>query len=447
MRALRRQFLLTYMLLSAVGVYIPMLLDRQLGPHQNLKGPILALNGLAIVLAPVFMAYLADTHVRIRTLLAASFGLCGLGAALLMCAAHGGGDGAPWVIAAMAGGYLFYTFAVRPQGTLQDGLYFTQAHALEACGQKPPPYATVRIFGSWGYLAPLLLLGSAAAWQTHHGRHLPMWIPMAVAAACALAGLLNTLGLPPAELPAREGKGLPTAEAAAQVSRFGAWPLFAGMTLVHMGTVAYFSYQPKLLTTTYGLPEDWVSWVPALDVVLELAPMLLAPWLIDRFGARKVLLWAVAAQVIRYVLFALAPSWIAPWCAAYGADAGSLAGCAPLWAAIGIKSLLHGPVIIGLYVVPPILLNRMATPTCRNSVQALYTMLAVGGGVLIGNLAFGRVAETLGLPATFLGSAAVMTLGLGVLFFGRWRDNPAHPPAAKEEAQAPPSGSSAQTDV
>ncbi len=448
MRALRSQFFLTYMLLSAVGVYIPVLLDQQLGKRQGIKGLILAINGLAIVLAPVFMAYLADTKVRVRSLLAASFVLCGIGCAVLAWFGHiHHGDHASWWMLIPALGYILYTFAVRPQGTLQDGLYFTQAHSLEARGEKPAPYASVRVFGSLGYLVPLLALGSAAAWQTHHGGHLPVWIPMAVGAACALIAVLNTLALPPAELPKREGKGLPTTEAVAQIARFGAWPLFIGMALVQLGTVAYFSYQPRLLTDAYGLPEEWVSWVPALDVVLELAPMLLAPWLIDRFGARNILLWAVALQAARYMAFALAPSLVAPWCAATGLTADSLAGRAPLWAGIGLKSLLHGPVIVGIYVVPPILLNRMATPTCRNSVQALYTMLAVGGGVLVGNLIFGRVAETLGYPAVFTGSAAVVALGFGVLFFGRWRENPVHPPAAKEEALAPPSGSSAETDI
>lgn len=461
MRALRSQFFLTYILLAAVGVYIPVLLDKQLAGvaldftlaartvhlgSQEIKGVILAFNGLAIVLAPVLMAWLADTRFRVRTLLAWSFFVCFLGAGLLAWAGRlpPGGTG---LVAALSAGYILYTFAVRPQGTLQDGLYFAEAHATEARGQKPAPYASVRIFGSLGYLVPLLALGAYAAYENHHGRDMPMWLPMLAGSAVAVMAVANTLGLPLSEMPAREGKGLPTLEAAAQVSRFGAWPMFWGMSLVHAGTIAYFSYQPTFLKQNCGLPEDWISWVPALDVLLELVPMLFAPWMVERFGAKKVLLAAVLMQGARYVAFALAPALVAPWCAWMHLDADSVAGRAPMWAAIGFKGLLHGPIIVGLYVVPPILLNRMATPTCRSSTQALYTMLSVGGGVLVGNLVFGAVAQHLGLPAVFLGSAGLMVVGAALLLRGRWSGLPPAEPAVAEEARARPAASSAETDT
>lgn len=197
----------------------------------------------------------------------------------------------------------------------------------------------------------------------------------------------------------------------------------------------------------YGLRQDWVSWVPALDVVLELVPMFFAPWMIERFGARRVLLFAVFAQVARYAFFALAPDLVPAWSSWLGVDAASVAGRAPLWAAIAAKGLIHGPVVVGIYVVPPILLNRMATPTCRNSVQALYTMLAVGCGVFAGNLGLGALAQHLGYPAVFLGAAGLVAGGASLLLLGRWSEAAPRMPAAAEEAEAPPSGSSAETDI
>jgi PPP family 3-phenylpropionic acid transporter len=343
--------------------------------------------------------------------------------------------------------YALYTFAVRPQGTLQDGMYFGEAEQLKAKGQTPPPYSSVRIFGSIGYLLPLLILGGCAAWLVAQGRHLPAAIPMLAGVGVAVIAVLNTLTLPPSELPARQGKGLPTLEAVGQLSKHKAWPFVLGMLLLHAGTVSYFSHQPRLLTETYGLPQDFVSWVPALDVVLELVPMLFAPWMIERFGARRVLLFAVFAQAARYGVFALAPALVPAWSQWLGVDAASFAGRAPLWAAILAKGLFHGPIIVGIYVVPPILLNRMATPSCRSSVQAFYTMLAVGIGVLGGNLVLGHVAAVLGYPAVFLVAGAMIAAGGVILAASAWGYEPPLAPAQEEESQAPSAGSSAETDV
>lgn len=446
MRALRSQFFLTYILLSCVGVYIPVLLDERLGDNrgQEIKGWILALNGLAIILAPILMAALADAKWRARSLLAGSFLVVALGSLLL------GALGLGWLPSSLplwGLAYALYTFSVRPQGTLQDGMYFGEAEELKAKGRTPPPYSSVRIFGSAGYLLPLLILGATAAWLVAHGRHLPAAIPMLAGAGVALLAVLNTLALPPSELPVREGKGLPTLEAVNQLSKHKAWPFVLGMLLVQAGTVSYFSHQPRLLTETYGLPQDFVSWVPALDVALELAPMAFAPWMIERFGARKVLLAAVFAQAARYAMFALAPALVPAWSDWLGVEASSLAGRAPLWAAIFIKGLLHGPIIVGLYVVPPILLNRMATPSCRSSVQAFYTMLAVGLGVLGGNLALGHVAAVLGYPAVFLIAGGMIAAGGVILAASAWGHEPPIAPAQEEESQAPSSSSSAETDV
>lgn len=445
MRALRSQFFLTYALLSCVGVYIPMLLDEKLGDGegQTVKGWILAINGVAIILAPILMAALADAKWRARTLLSCSFAVVGAGSLML------GGLGLGWLpnlLALWGLAYIFYTFAVRPQGTLQDGMYFTEAEKIKAAGQPAPPYSSVRIFGSLGYLLPLLVLGGLAAWLGAEGRHLPSAIPMLAGAGVAVLAVMNTLALPPSEMPAREGKGLPTTEAAAQLSLHKAWPFVIGMGLVQAGTASYFSYQPKLLTDVYRLREDWVSWVPALDVVLELLPMAFAPWMIGRFGARRVLLTAVFLQVARYVVFALAPDLV-PACAAWlGVEAQSVLGRAPLWAAILTKGLVHGPIIVGIYVVPPILLNRMATPSCRNSVQALYTMLAVGVGILVGNAALGYVADRLGYQAVFLVAAECMLAGGMLLFVSSWGSEKPIASPEREEALASPSGSSAGTD-
>lgn len=429
MGPIRIQFFLTYAVLAAVGVYIPVLLGDLLKGHEFWKGIILAINGPAIIISPVLMAWMADAKVPVRRLLAGSFAVAGAGALCLAGVVCFGG-GLHWaaLVGVLAVFYALYVFAIRPQSVLQDGMYFSAAHAMEAEGRRPPPYARVRIFGSLGYLIPLLGFGALALLLRQRGGSMSTVWPMGVGALLCLAGVLCTWMLPPADAPAGGSAGaagdkgvLPTAQAAAQLGRHRAWLLVWGMLAVQAGTVAYFSFQPQLLRDDYHLPQDWQSWVPAADVVLELLPMMLAPRFIRRFTMERVLLFSIAAQTLRFGLLAAAPLMVAPWCHWTGNDPATWAGKTPLVATLLVKALLHGPCVIGVYVVPPMLLNTMANSSCRHSVQALYTMLAVGGGVLLGNLVGGAVADRFSPTAVFWVSTAMVAAGGVLLLFWRRR--------------------------
>ena len=57
------------------------------------------------------------------------------------------------------------------------------------------------------------------------------------------------------------------------------------------------------------------------------------------------------------------------------------------------SQLLHGPVVLAIYLIPPMYLNLKAPPGVRNGVQGLYAMLCFGLARLSGSVAAGYAAE------------------------------------------------------
>ena len=152
-------------------------------------------DGVAVVVTPVVTAALADTRVQGRTLLGLMFAGSGLSLAWLA-----GAEGY-WSILIAHG---LFALAFAPVTSLQDGLYFQRSAELapgssgnpgspgngNAAGQVPD-YHHVRVFGTFGFIAPSLILYFVL-------RHEAVDTTAAVwcAVVCCGVGVLNACLLP-----------------------------------------------------------------------------------------------------------------------------------------------------------------------------------------------------------------------------------------------------------
>lgn len=112
----------------------------------------------------------------------------------------------------------------------------------------------------------------------------------------------------------------------------------------------------------------------SLGQMSETIFMFLMPWFFSRFGVKKMLLFGMAAWVIRYVLFGFG-------------DAGSA-----VWLLYG-GIILHGICYDFFFVTGQIYTDERAGERIRSSAQGMITLATYGVGMLIGFWIAGQVSE------------------------------------------------------
>ncbi|MGB0767638.1 MAG: MFS transporter [Phycisphaeraceae bacterium] len=405
MRALSRQFLITFAAMGSILAYLPVLLKQRLSEPIQLAsmtlgsttqvGVILATTGLAIILTPVVMTALADTRLQSRSIIAVLFAV-----SAITCA---------WQALSHSFVELFlahtvFAFFFWPLAALQDGLVFAANQTATHEGRSETPYHRVRTFGTIGFALPLaglyFLIGPGAG----NDVSVALWLGGGV---CAL-GLVNALTLPRVRLNAarkaryRESnteatRRFPTLAAAAVLFKGPALWFCVCLFIAHVGNSAYYGFYSIYLTDTVGFAEAWVGPITMLGVVLELAVMTTTGLLAARFGLKRLIVAGLGLMALRFALLGLFPNpHVAVW-----------------------TQVLHGSTVVAIYVVPPIYLNALAGDHFRSSIQGLYAMTVFGPSRIAGNVLGGELAER-SLPLMFnVYAITTMIAVLGLIAFMR----------------------------
>jgi PPP family 3-phenylpropionic acid transporter len=381
MRAIKRQYLLLYAATGAAMPYLPVFLEQRLADRAQV-GDILAITGLAIIVTPVIVGFLADAHVSGRTLIATLSGATAVTATALT-AAHGF-----WPIAVA---YALFSLVFWPQSSLADGFLFSVRQRRVAAGLPDVAYHRVRVYGTVGFIVPgiglyaLMARGAAAD------------VALLIAGAVALLGLINAWTLPRVDMAGRADRGerarAPTLAAARVLSRGPALVLCASMFLAQLAAAVYYGFYPIYLTAEIGFASEWVGLIFILGVVLELGVMFAVGALVRALGIKGALVLGLACSALRFAIMALLPS--------------------PFWAVA--TQAFHGVMVITMHVLPPMYLDGLARDAYRASMQGLYTMVVIGVARLVGNQVAGRVADIsllwlFGATAVVLAIAAVLVL-------------------------------------
>lgn len=379
---IRLHFLLVYAVAGAYMPYLPVYLGSDLGLPDAQLGWVSGVYGLSVLVAPPIFTSLADRSLSGRTIVVL--------ASLLACAALVGLGLARSFLGVLPFAFAFSLF-YTPLFALLDGLAFSAIAA--APPGTAPPYERLRVWGSLGFMLPAFALllaflpGAAPAGDAAAGR-------AAILAAAISAGLAALAGL---RLP-----DFPPAARAAGLSVFAAWHALGGAStrvlLVALGLLfaaisVFYAFYGRLLVGA-GIDPAWVGLAVNLGVLAELPLVFAAGALLRRFSVRAILLFGAACLTLRMVL---------------------LAGDDPrLFIA---SQVLHGPAVLALYLIPPMILNHKAEPALRNSVQGLYAMLCFGVARLVGSVAGGYAAE-IELRWAFALAAGFALVATASLFFG-----------------------------
>jgi len=288
-----------------------------------------------------------------------------------------------WWIALVMAGFSFFWNASLPQ---------FEATTMNHLGDNAHRYSGIRLWGSVGFIVAVAALGPVL------DRFGADWLPRVLLVVFALIWLSSLAvpesaagHLPLVQQPLREVLRRPLVLS-----------LLAVCFLVQASHGPYYAFF-TLYLEEYGYSTAVIGQFWALGVVAEIGVFLLMPRLLPRFGARRLLLAAVALTTLRWLLIAGFAAW-------------------PL--VITLAQLLHAA-SFGLYhAVAIFLVHRLFTGAHQGRGQALYSSVSFGAGGAAGSLASGYLWSGMGPQAMYLLAAATGAAALVVTWRGI-RDEPA----------------------
>ncbi|MGA8006724.1 MAG: MFS transporter [Burkholderiales bacterium] len=357
---------------GAFTPYFPVYLaGRGLQPAE--VATVLAMPQLARVFAPTFWGWLADRADARRAVVVVS------------CAALVAGFAAlPYAPDFRSITLLVATTSVLSAG----GLPLVEAITLSALAGRSGHYGPIRLWGSIGFIAAVLLLG---AWLDAH-------------AAAGLTGIL--LGLALAALAA--SLMLPRASSASpgvangNIARGARAPasvralIGAGFCMAAAHGALYTFFTLHLQRLGYSGMAIGALWT--LGVLAEIVVFFYLPSLFRRFSLSAILLFSLLAAVVRF--------------AAIGWAAGFLA-------VLVVAQLLHAATFGAFHAASVAAVQRLFPATAHARGQALFSSLAYGGGGAGGALLSGWAWEAGGPALTFSLAAGVAAVGATLMFWLR----------------------------
>lgn len=356
---------------AVLGVLIPYwgLYLKSLGFGPQSIGTLMAIPLATKIVAPNIWGWLADSFARGKSLLPLASAL-----ALVIFLSLFVAETFLWLAVAMIG-FSFFWNATLPT---------MEAVTLNFLGDRWQHYGVVRLWGSVGFIGLVWSMG---------------WIisskgPTMVLPAISL--LLAGMWFSVVSIPYRSSVSAPSNMTASNDRH----PLFQKhvvaflfccmlMQASHAPFYAFFT----LYLENYGYNESLIGGLWALGVVAEIAVFVYMSRLFGRFQIVTLLQFSFAITVIRWLLVAAFPEFLA---------------------VILLSQLLHA-VTFGVYHASAIqLIHRLFTTNHQHRGQALYSSMSFGVGGAMGSLYSGFLWEHVGPNSIYVVASMVALVSVFV---------------------------------
>jgi len=330
---------------------------------------VLAVPAVLRIAVPAFWGWFAD---RVAPRLPG--GIAGLVAALSMLAA------ASFAMLSQASDLNAVFAWIALTALFTSGvLPLVDATALAALGAASGAYGPVRLWGSIGFIASVMVAG---AWL----ERAPVTVVLPLVAALMLAAALTALALPRGERFAahEQSSGALRKLREPRIAAFFA-ACFC-MTVAHGALYAFYSIY--LVDAGYSTTTVGALWT--LGVLAEVAVFLWLPALMRRFSLRAILLASFLAAGVRFL---------------------AIGSAVNLVVVLVLAQLLHGLTFGSYHAASVAAVHRLFGGALAMRGQALYASLSYGLGGVAGMLLSGWAWEAFGPQVTFAISAAFGLLG------------------------------------
>ncbi len=254
--------------------------------------------------------------------------------------------------------------------------------------QRHTRYALVRLWGSIGFIIVVILLGLELDQRSFN--MVPAWVLI------LFTGVWFSSLTIPDSAPVSGNHPAPPLRILLQ--RPGVLGFFAACFLMQLSHGIYYSfYSIHLESAGYSSVAIGNLW--ALGVFAEVLAFLVMHWLLERFGARQVLLWSLGLGVLRWLL---------------------IGACVEILPVQILAQILHAATFGTFHAAAIHVVHHAFPGRTQGRGQALYNSLSFGAGGATGSLIGGFLWSEAGALVTF-GIAAVST-ALGLMVAWRWVD-------------------------
>ncbi len=343
---------------------------RALGFGPAAIGELTAVIMVTKVIAPNLWGWIADhTGRRLAVVRLTGLAATGVFVALLWVRDYWG---ILWVLA----GFSFFWNAALPQ---------FEAVTLNHLGRDSHRYSQIRLWGSVGFILTVVFLGRLFDGEGIH------WLPAAV--SLLLAGMaLSTLFVPEDRVRYPEQGGPALWQVLHNASVAG---LFLAFFLAQASHGAYYAFYSVYLET-FGYTRDVIGVLWGLGVLVEILVFVLMHRWLPRYGAGRLLVFALGATVVRWILVGAGvrhPMVLVLAQTLHAASFGLVHACA-----------IH-------------MVHRIFPGRLQGRGQALYSSLSFGLGGAVGSLASGHIWTELDPQWIYYTAALMAFLGLAAAWW------------------------------
>jgi PPP family 3-phenylpropionic acid transporter len=285
-----------------------------------------------------------------------------------------------WAIALVMTLYSFFWNASLPQFEVVTFTYLKERVAR---------YAQIRVWGSIGFIVTVVVLGVLVE------RHGPETVLPAVLSIFVAIWLSALLVRDPDPEPHPQDQ--PSLKAI--LRRPAIVGFFLAVFLMQVSHGPYYAFY-SIYMKDHGYSETLIGQLWALGVLAELVLFLIMHRLLQRFGARLVLIASLVLAALRWLL---------------------IGHFADLFWVILLAQLLHAATFGTFHAAGIHLVHHYFRGRHQGRGQALYSSLSFGAGGAVGSLASGYAWQGLGPQFSF--AAAALVAALGALVAWRWIDS------------------------
>ncbi|MDT8429411.1 MAG: MFS transporter [Pseudomonadales bacterium] len=372
-----------------LGSYLLQVFQNESGIN-SLIGQAYATHNWAALLAPLFVGLLADRVFNAERLNA----VCQLaGGALLWYAASVTEPGV------FIGVMFVYFMLYMPTLALANTIAFS--HIEDADRQFP----AIRVWGTIGWIvAGFVVAQTILGWV-----NIPLLqaltgvenaqasnIPLKMAALLSIFYGFYSLTLP-ATPPQAKGEAFSISKAlgldALELLKERNFLIFALSSFLISIPLAFYYARTNDFVAAMAFGEQSASFM-AIGQMSEVLFMLLVPFFLLRFGVKWMLIVAMAAWGLRYLVFASFPESAA-------------------LLIFGIA--LHGVCYDFFFVTGQLYVDRKAPVSIRASAQGLFALLTYGAGMLVGNYILGWWGDNIALDGSSLAGWRSGAFGFWIL--------------------------------
>ncbi len=359
---------------ATLGVFVPYwsLYLQSLGFEPSRIGELTAITLATKVVAPNVWGWIGDSMGRrmaIVRLACLAGGLCFAGVYLARDSFAG--------LALVMLLFSFFWNAALPQ---------FEVNTLNHLGREVHRYSSIRLWGSVGFIVMAVLVGALL-------QHLGVGIVPMVLLGLFAALWLNSIMVPEHAIGYRrlEHESITRVLRQPRIMVF-----FLVCFLIQASHGPYYAFFSIYLQER-GYSRDLIGGLWGLAVTAEVGVFLLMPWLLPRFGGRRLILVTLALTSLRWLLI------------------GGFAANLPL---LLLAQTLHAFSFGVYHAVAISLIHRFFTGPHQGRGQALYSSLSFGAGGALGSLAAGYLWTSLGAEMTYVLAGGLSAFGLLVAAWG-----------------------------